>query len=202
MGGAFGPMVACEVPVKGIAVYGTAARTWHEYLLDTLRYQGLVAGGTYAQADESVRLGGRLFALLFHEDKTVDQVKKDHPELAMITDELMPDGLFNGKTLAFWNQLGKTNFADYWARCGTRVLAVHGASDYVSYEVDHRLIADIVNREHPGWGTFKIAPSSDHLFHDFATEPESLRGQQRGRFNPAFTQMMMSWVEQVISEKG
>ncbi len=44
MGGAFGPMIAAENPVKGLAVYGVAARTWFEYLLDTLRYQGLVAG--------------------------------------------------------------------------------------------------------------------------------------------------------------
>jgi pimeloyl-ACP methyl ester carboxylesterase len=37
MGGAFGPMIAVEDQVKGLVVYGVAARTWFEYILDTVR---------------------------------------------------------------------------------------------------------------------------------------------------------------------
>jgi hypothetical protein len=52
MGGSFGPMVVADEPVRGIAVFGTAARTWFEYLLDTIRYQGLVAGDNFVNTDE------------------------------------------------------------------------------------------------------------------------------------------------------
>jgi pimeloyl-ACP methyl ester carboxylesterase len=197
MGGAFGPMIACEIPVRGLVVYGVAARTWHEYLLDTLRYQGLVGGATFEDADEQVRQGSRLISLVFQENKSVDEVKKSHPTLAPLAEQLFPGGLFNGKSLDFWRQLGQTNFASYWAKCNARVLAVHGASDFVSYEVDHKLIADIVNRANPGWGKSVTAPSSDHLFHNFATEQEALRGYSKGKFTPAFTEIMKAWIEEV-----
>ncbi len=201
MGGAFGPMVASENQVKGLAVYGVAARTWYEYLIDTLRYQGLVAGGSHEGADEQVRLGTRLMAQVFLENRAVADVKQSHPELAAFADQLFPGGLFNGKSLEFWRQLGRTNFATYWAKCDAHVLAVRGASDYVVYDVDHQLIADIVNQRHPGRGRFERLPASDHLFHEFATEAESLRNFSKGQFNPAFTRLLKTWIQQVMAGK-
>jgi pimeloyl-ACP methyl ester carboxylesterase len=202
MGGAFGPMIANEIKVKGIAVYGTAARTWHEYLLDTIRYQGLLAGGTHEAADDEVRTASRLMALVFHEGMSAEDVKKAHPELAAYTDAIFPGGRFNGKALEFWRQLGKINFAKYWAGANTRVLAVHGATDFVAYPVCHQLIADVVNKKNPGWGRFASAPESDHLFHKWSTEAESQRNFGKGSFNLAFTEMMLSWMKEVMAEKN
>lgn len=200
MGGAFGPMIACETKVKGLAVYGVAARTWFEYLLDTIRYQGLVGGQSYEAADEEVRQGSRLMALVFHEGMSPEEVKLKFPDMAQLVDGYFPGGKFNAKAPIFWRQLGQINFASYWAKCGSHVLAVRGISDFVTYDADHKLIADIVNRANPGFGKFAIAPSSDHLFHDFATEPDSLRNFQRGKYNPAFSKMMMEWMREVIAK--
>lgn len=197
MGAAFGPMIATENPVKGIAVYGAAARTWFEYLMDTIRYQGLVGGASFEDADEVSRLGAQLMALVFLENKSPEEVKKSHPKLAGLADEFFPGGLFNGKSLDFWRQLGQTNFASYWAKCNAHVLAVKGEADFVVYEADHKLIADIVNRANPGFGKFAIAPGSDHLFHNFPTEQASMKNFQRGTYNPAFSKMLMEWIRSV-----
>jgi pimeloyl-ACP methyl ester carboxylesterase len=201
MGGAFGPMIAAENPVKGICVYGTASRTWHEYIVDTIRYQGLVGGGSFEDADEEARLGSRLMNLVMNERKSPADVIKANPELAPLSNALFPGGLFNGKSLEFWRDLCKINFASYWKKCNTRVFAVKGASDFVTYEVDHKLIADIVNREHPGWGTWEVFPESDHLFHKFTTEQDSIRNFQRGKFNNAFAKRMMDWIKGVMAAK-
>jgi uncharacterized protein len=201
MGGAFGPMLAAEKPVKGLVVYGVEARTWFEYLLDTIRYQGLLAGDTFEKADDLVRQGSQLLALVFLENQSVDEVKKSHPKLTDLADSLFPGGLFNGKTHDFWRQLLETNFAAYWARCNAHVLAVRGASDFVTYDADHKLIADIVNRAHPGWGKSAVLPGSDHLFHDFATESESLKNFRRGKFNPAFIKMTKDWIDAVTASR-
>lgn len=197
MGGSFGPMIAAESPVKGIAVYGTSARTWFEYLLDTVRYQGLVAGDSFENADEKVRVGARVMALVMLERKSPEEVKESHPELAPHVDAYFPGGLFNGKTLDFWRQLNDINFAAYWNRLDCHVLAVKGASDFVVYEADHKLIADIVNRKNAGHGKFVIAPNSDHLFHAFATEPESMKNFQRGTFSDSFTKILTEWMSEV-----
>lgn len=202
MGGSFGPMVAAENPVKGIAVYGVAARTWFEYLLDTMRYQGLVGGATFEQADDEARQGARLMALVMLENKSPEEVKKSHPEMAPLVDAYFPGGLFNGKSLDFWRQLGQINFPSYWVKCKTNVLAVKGESDFVVYDVDHKLIADIVNRANPGTGKFVIAPDSDHLFHTFDTEADSMRNFQRGKFNPGFTKIMKDWILAIINDRS
>jgi len=202
MGGSFGPMIACEIPVKGLAVYGTAGRTWHEYLNDTVRYQGLLAGDSFENVDDTVRQVDQLMALVFHEDKTIAEVKKSHPQLAPVADAYMPGGLFNGKTLKFWNQLGKTNFSRYWNNCNAHVLAVKGVSDFVTYDADHQLIADVVNKKNPGWGRFVRLPNSDHLFHNFPTEAESLKNWQRGKFNNDFSKLMKDWIAEVMAGKA
>ena len=202
MGGAFGPMIAAENQVKGLAIYGTATRTWFEYLLDTIRYQGLVGGNTFEAADEEARQGARLMALVFLENKSPDEVKKSHPQLAQLADAFFPGGLFNAKSLDFWRQLAQTNFPAYWKKCNAHALAVRGFSDFVTYDADHKLIADIVNREHPGWGKFVVLPDSDHLFHNFSTEQESMKNFQKGTFNNAFSKVMKDWIKDVMSGKA
>lgn len=198
MGGSFGPIVACEYPVKGMVVYGTAGRTWFEYLMDTIRYQGLVAGQSFEDADEDARKGAQIMALAMIEKKSAEEIKKLHPNLAGEVDAYFPKGMFNGKTLDFWRQLNDINFAKYWAKTNTHVLAVRGAADFVTYDADHQLIADIINKVHPGYGSFVHQPNSDHLFHNFATEQDSLRNFQRGKFNNDFAKTMKDWIEKVM----
>jgi len=199
MGGSFGPMIACEFPVKGLAVYGTAGRTWFEYLMDTIRYQGLVGGQSFEAADDDAHQGAQIMALAMLEKKSAEEIKKLHPELASVVDSYFPGGMFNGKTLDFWRQLADTNFAKYWAKCNAHVLAVHGQSDFVTYDADHKLIVDIINRVHPRWGKFVLLPNSDHLFHNFATEQDSLRNFQKGSFNNDFSRVVKDWIAGIVS---
>lgn len=200
MGGAFGPMIAAESQVRGIAVYGAAARTWYEYLLDTLRYQGLVAGDSFENTDERVRAGSKVMAMVFLENKSADEVIKTYPELAPLTQALFPKGMFNGKSLEFWRQLGQENMPAYWSQCKAHVLAVRGASDYVTYDVDHQLIADVVNRAQPGKGRSLTLPESDHLFFQHSTERASLQSGQKGEYNLAFAKLMKSWIKEIMNE--
>ena len=137
-------------------------------------------------------------ALVMLENMSVDDVKKSHPDLSQLADAYFPGGLFNGKSLDFWRQLGQTNFAKYWAKANARVLAVRGASDFVTYDADHKLIADIVNKVHQGWGESMVLPNSDHLFHNFATEQESLKNFQRGKFNNVFSKVMKDWIKKIM----
>lgn len=201
MGGAFGPMIAAESQVKGIATYGTAARTWFEYLLDTVRYQGLVAGQSLEQADDEIRPTAQLFAQVILERKSAAEVKKSHPQLAALADAFFPGGYFNQKTLEFWRQLNDTNFPRYWVKANCRVLSVRGVSDYVTYDADHKVIADAVNAAHPGWGKFELCPDSDHLFHDWPTEKASMQGWTKGKFSMNFSNMMLKWIREVMAEK-
>ena len=201
MGGAFGPMIAAESQVKGVATYGTAARTWFEYLLDIIRYQGVLGGQTLPAADDEMRIAARIFSQVILERKSAAQVKKSQPKLAPYVDAYFPGGLFNQKTLEFWRQLNDINFPSYWVRANCRVLAVRGFSDYVTYDIDHKVIADSVNAVHPGWGKFEVCPDSDHLFHNWPTEKASITNWTKGKFSMNFSNMMLKWIREVMAEK-
>lgn len=194
MGGAFAPLIAKEIPVRGIALYGVVGRTWHEYFLDVMRYQNLLAGQSYGEIDETVRQTSRVMTYVFQDHLTPADVKRDHPELADAVNAVFPSGQFNGKTPRFWEQLEDTNFAALWERFGGHVLSVHGASDYVSYAVDHQLIADIVNRSHQGHGRYVSLPNSDHVFANWPTEAESMKHFPNGETNTAFADLVLDWI--------
>ncbi|MCU0317400.1 MAG: alpha/beta fold hydrolase [Fimbriimonadaceae bacterium] len=200
MGGAFGPMIASESPVKGLVVYGVASRTWVEYFMDITRYQSLLAGASHEAVDESVRAAGRLANLIFLEGKSVEDVKMSHPELAQAADSTFPGGKFSGKTNQFWAQLAQINMPKYWKATKAHVLAVKGASDYVVYEVDHTLIADTMNRVKPGTGKAVVLPNSDHIFNNWATEKESQLNWPRGTYNHDFCKLMMGWIRETIAK--
>lgn len=202
MGGAFGPVIAAEIPVRGIALYGVVGRTWHEYFLDIMRYQNLLAGQSYAQIDETVRQAARVMQYVLQDHMAATDVKRTHPELAETVEALFPGGQFNGKTPRFWEQLEDTNFAALWERIDAHVLSVHGESDYVSYAVDHQLIADVVNRANPGHGRYVSLPNSDHVFAKWPTEAESMRHFPNGETNTAFATLVLEWIAGLPSSKG
>lgn len=197
MGGAFGPMVAAESAVRGFIAYGFVARTWHEYLLDTTRRQALLGGASFSEVDESMRQTSRALQYVFAEGMTPEQVKQAHPELAQTVDGTFPGGRFNQKTNTFWSQLCATNFASYWEKANTRLLSLHGASDFVSEWADHQMAADLVNRLHPGWGAAVEVPASDHIFNRYDTEAESFKNFPKGQFNPAVIEIMKKWAAEV-----
>lgn len=200
MGGAFGPMIAAENKVKGIVTYGTATRTWFEYILETSRTQSLLAGATEEAVDDSVRITSRILARIFLEGQSPEQVKKELPDLAPVVDSLMPGGLFNQKSIEFWRQLGQINFPREWSKTGAYVLAVRGVSDFVTYDECHTLIADTINRTTPGRGQFLALPNSDHVMNARATEKESQQNWPNGNHNPAMTEAMLKWIREVMAK--
>lgn len=199
MGGAFAPLLASEIRVRGIAVYGTVARTWHEYLLDVVRHQGRLAGESYPDVDDSVRAVAHMLELILDERQSPERVQAAHPELVALVAENFPDDLYYGRSLEFWRQLESTNFATLWSRTSAHVLAVHGESDYVSYVVDHELIAQIVNDAHPGRSRYVSLPSSDHWLNEWPSEIESKNHAGSGKYNPAFAKLVRDWTAEVES---
>jgi len=99
--------------------------------------------------------------------------------------------------LTFFRQLADKNLGAAWEAFGGHALAIWGKSDFVSNEDDHALIARIVNRDHPGHGTFLVLDGIDHGFDRAASKRESFqRSQSRepGDFNPAILDVCREWI--------
>jgi hypothetical protein len=176
LGGVFGPMLAAETAVKGIAVYGTVVKPWTEYLIENRRRQELLAGSDPAATDARVRdMSAAMQALLI--DRTDPaSLARARPELQPVLKVLLPDGRhFWGRTLGFWSKLAGTSLPAHWAKGQAHVLAVWGRNDFIATEADHPLIAEIVNRARPGRGRFVALPGSDHAFRKTTSMEDSFR---------------------------
>ncbi|MFN3729526.1 MAG: alpha/beta fold hydrolase [Fimbriimonadaceae bacterium] len=203
MGGCQGPIVASEVPVLGLAVYGTVVRTWHEYTMEMFRNQASLAGAKASTRDGAARNTVAALHLLFNEGLSPDEVAEKHPQWADAVRMLVPDGYhFSGIGLDFWRGCYAENYAAYWEKLDTNVLSIYGECDFVAERIDHPLIAEIVNREKPGKAEFIEIPASDHAFRNVATKRESQEYWSRGgrEMNPAIIEVLLTWANRLTGK--
>jgi hypothetical protein len=201
MGGVFGPLLAAErapgVPrLRALAVYGTIAKPWPEYLLEAVRRQTTLAGAPLPAVDRAVREQAALSHYLIGEGLEPDALRARRPDLAAALAEHYPDGrTFSGLALPFWRQLARRRVADAWAAVDADVLVLYGESDFVGARGDHELVAAIVNQAHPGRATFAAVPESDHNFRRHPTMLASLRAQGPAPLNPATRERLFAWLD-------
>ena len=199
MGGVFGPALAIERPVKGVAVYGTVVKTTTEYFLENWRRQAGLGGSDAAAVDSTVRdLAAALHPLLV-ERKTPDEVLAAAPHLRPLLARLMPDGRIDGRALPFWTQLAATNLPALWSRGAGHVLAIWGRNDFIASEGDHPLIAQIVNAARPGMAAYVALDGADHGFRKTASPEDSFRRWRSpgGEFNGEIVNVLKEWTEKI-----
>jgi len=197
MGGIIGPLLAAETPVRGLVVYGTTARTWIEYTLENTRRQAQLSRNDHAEIEQQIRDDTAFMAALYVAGKSPDAIVADHPELATtVTRQITRGKYMYGRHYKFFQQLYGKPLAASWAKCGARVLALWGESDFISAGPDHQLIADIVNRANPGYGTYRALPGVDHWFKRAATPEATAASAGRGTFEPAVLDAMWAWLEE------
>jgi len=199
MGGCHAPIVANEFPVRGIVTYGTVANSWLEWEIKAPRIQGALAGQTQAQIDDGVRKVAAFYTYVFTEHRSLAWVRKHHPELKATLDDQSPDGkTLAPRSVAYMQGCNDKNYCAYWAKTGqARVLALFGASDWISLEDDQRQVADVVNAAHPGFASFVKVPSIDHLFNRNATMADSFSsfGKPGSEFNPDLVRVVRDWID-------
>ncbi|WP_160328137.1 alpha/beta hydrolase family protein [Solirubrum puertoriconensis] len=167
IGGILAPLVAEGAPIKGIVTWGTASRTFIEYLLQNKRYQSELAGMPYDQLNRQQQLYAAVLHLLLTEKQTPAQVLAKYPNAG--------DLLRFPQHYTYMQQWQDANLAEAWKKLDTNVLVLRGEADFISYNEDQQLIVDIVNREHPGRATFQLLPNVDHGFTRARTPLESMQ---------------------------
>lgn len=203
MGGAFGPLVASQEKVAGVASCATMSKTWIEYNLENERRQMVLAGASDAEVDAHLVQLSRILHYTYNEGLTPVQMLKKYPKERAAILETYPDQkTYSGVGVPFFQQLAKKNLPLAWEKSNCKVLSMWGDSDFISTGWDQEHIARIVNRVHPGWGEYKTLKNADHGFiltTSFA-DSRSKWGRPGGTFNPEVISVLNDWLDRILGD--
>jgi hypothetical protein len=182
-------VVAQGENLKGIVVYGTASRNFIEYALQNKRSQSELQRLPYDSITNLMKTYTAALHLLLTEKQTPAQVLARYPNAKSL--------ISFPQHYTYMQQWQEANLAAAWKNLNTHVLALRGAADFISYNEDHQLIHDIVNREHPGQATFQLVPDVDHGFVRAKTPAESMRLAEvpNAEKNFEFMQLVLRWLD-------
>lgn len=194
LGGVIAAELARQTSIRGTVVFGTVARTWLEFMLDSVRRQTKLAGASESETSAAVAAQTRLLAPVLFENRTFGEVVAREPDLEPLHPDADPMRL-GGRHLSLYRELQALNIANSWESGAANVLAIHGEYDVVTTRADAEAIAAIVSAKGKGVGRFLELPLTDHglMMHDsFAA---SRTGP--GRFSAGLVAAVRSFIAEV-----
>jgi pimeloyl-ACP methyl ester carboxylesterase len=211
LGGLEAPLIAAELPPRGVAVFGTVMRNWADYHLDIERYQTFLADGADpGEAAEGTERDRELLRRFYSERQTPAQLAGSDLAIGETMRTTFGwDGGNNmfGRSYKFLQDLAPLRLAAAWRKAKTNVLAVYGESDIVAIDDrDHKLIADIADFYRPGSGSFVQIAGTTHGMelvgnrHDYREKSIAAGGvAPNGPFNSEVAAVIADWIKATMS---
>jgi pimeloyl-ACP methyl ester carboxylesterase len=198
-GGGFGPLVpesdAEQAQVRGYVVVGGWVKTWFEHMLEIERRRFGLMGKSPAEVNERMKGAATLYYNWLIKKMTVDQILREHPELA----ELWPEGRDHahlyGRPLVFYEQLQNLNLAAAWSRVKVPTLILHGQYDWIMSREDSELMARYVNANRPGTARFIEVPDMGHTFQHYLNFADAFKAKSAA-FDPKVLRLLTDWFKQ------
>ncbi len=208
MGGIIAPLIAQPGTTKGIIVFGTVFRPWSEFLLEMHRVQKpLLDSLNFIETETFSRLIQKVYYEFFVLKKTPGELYAN-PEYKKIVEtelEYKPgkEDMW-GRHWRFWQQLDSINLAKAWQDIDSKVMVFHGGADFIQCSaVEPYLIAEAVNRSHPGNATLETIPQLDHLLmhsKDFSDAAKNMaeKAYIKGNFDDRLLKKSIRWMKTVM----
>lgn len=208
MGGVVAPLLAQEFQPFAVIVYGTVFKSWADYMLDAYRLQLRHYGEDLSWINDSLESFKPYLYAYFYENKTVQEICKEPMGLQALSNVLGYDpatGLgASGRSLQVFKEINEHNLAKAWKNTQSHVLAIYGECDIAAiHPTDHQDLIRYVNQQHPGKGTFWLAPKTTHTFEEIGTmeefvqwqsQPQAFASYAAGRFNAAVFDYIGQWL--------
>jgi pimeloyl-ACP methyl ester carboxylesterase len=190
IGGVEAPLIAQQVPVKGLVVINTVAKPFLEYLIDTRRRQNMLRNTPYDEMERRLRLNEQCNHRLLIEREPPDQLLKQAPDCG--------DYIAYPAPYTYMQQWAALNPAEEWKKVDAPVFIVYGTSDYISTIADDPYLADIINSFHPDHASLKAIPQMDHYLTRARSMAESMNRAANAtvEFEPAVLEAVREWLSQ------
>lgn len=209
LGGITAPLLAPEFKPKGVIVYGTVLKPWHDYLLDVLRDQPPMHGQDYAASAERIGPYREPLHRYFFDKKSPQELATTAAHARALEEIFNFDGQdqLMGHHYTFWQQLNDHNLYAAWKATDAHVLAIFGEADVPALKPEaHEQIAAVVNRSHPGKGEYFFLPRTDHAMVEVGTQQDAARLSNspeytqyiRDKFSVALIEKLDAWMRSKI----
>jgi pimeloyl-ACP methyl ester carboxylesterase len=197
IGGIDAPLVAREVPVRGVMVAETIGTSWYEYELANMRRQLLLRGHPYDEVERIVRRKEYCNHRLYVGGETPEQIAKDAPDCAQLPSQ--PPAPYT-----YMRQVVALNLAETWKAVDAPVLVIYGTSDFLTSLDEHQYLVDLINSFHKGRATLAAIEQMDHFLARAKTMRESMRRigdeQARDEFQPAILERVRDWLDGILGQ--
>jgi pimeloyl-ACP methyl ester carboxylesterase len=198
-GGGFAPLVPETEPekaqVRGYISVGGWVKTWFEHMLEIERGRFALMRKSPAEVNDRMKSAARLYESWLIQGKSVDEILREHPQLA----ELWPEGKDHthlyGRPLKFYQDLQKLNLAAAWARVKVPSLILHGQYDWIMSREDPELMAQYINANRPNAARFAEVPEMGHTFQHYLSLADAFAGKS-APFDPNMLRILTDWLEE------
>lgn len=215
LGGISAPIIAEEFNPKGVVVYGTGLKPWSDYLLDAYLIQSRYYGIDLAELRDSVEFMKPAFYEYFYKGKSIDELSKNPDYLRALQMGLGYDPntkmALAGRTPQFHRELNTHNLAKSWKNTKSFVLSIYGESDIAANNsIDHEIIAEYVNQNHPNKATYLMMPKTNHTFQEIGTMEDYIKMQSNPmeyekyasqHFNTKLFDEVCNWMKDKLDKK-
>jgi pimeloyl-ACP methyl ester carboxylesterase len=196
IGAALVPILAREIPVRGIVASGGFYKTWLEHMLEIERRRMGFEGATPAQVTAALRGYADFYSRYLNGGQTPAQVLAQRPDLEPLWyDE--PDHQY-GRTARYYQEVQQLDVAGAWSEVKVPVLVVHGEYDWIMSREDQDLVVATVNRNGPGLARLVVVPKMDHNLSLFDS-PQRAYAEQGARPATSVAPEVIRFVKDVLA---
>lgn len=183
--------IALAQPVAGIIVTGAVGRDWPEYEVRNLRRQLELTGTPPSQTDAELISKQSCMQRLLVEKQPESEIERSDPGCKEANGVYPVDP-------SYMQQVAAVNIIDLWSKIGVPVLAIHGASDFVTEAEDHQRIAQVVNARHPGSAAYVSIDGMDHLLFRAASPKaayDAFASSAAREYDADLSQAVLDWLK-------
>ncbi len=198
MGGAFAPLIARGLPVRGIMVYGTIGAPLTQYFHENDARQLPMHGLSGVALEREMEKADRFIELFFGERLSPGQIEERAPELRgfMRLRDADATHVF-GRHYTFWHELDDIGLPAPWTGVTAPVLAIWGTADYPASRGDHPLIVETVNAAGKTTAGFVEMQRIGHGFDVAADMQDSMKNRMMGPFDRAIVDVTAAWMREI-----
>jgi pimeloyl-ACP methyl ester carboxylesterase len=196
-GGMIGAVMASRRDLAGLVVSCTIGRTFYERMLETLRFQGEMAGDSPEALDRNLK---------DYLDLTVGVARGDslsvlvagNPNIAAFVNAA--GRIMDDRNTDYWRQQLNLNMSETYSEVQEPVLIIYAASDFLTELACHEHIRDVLVASGNGDVTLDVIPGVDHAYSYAEDKEASYRTYQTRDFrgSPEPIDRIVAWLKERV----